>query len=105
MKLCPERSIQNISYKAIDSNEKKKKLSSLLEKEIFSELPFYYKRNVFSFLNQMDRNLEKKNIGAEEIRSACLEVLYNFMPLYQAQTKNPYQSYFYILFRFSLLFF
>ena len=92
MKLCPERSIQNLSYKAIDSEDKKRKLSPILEKENFSELPFYYKRNLFTFLNQMDRNLEKKEISAEQIRATCLEVLYNFMPYSQAKEGNPTQG-------------
>ena len=66
--------------KSFDSKLKKSKFTSLLNKDIFSDLPFFYKKCVFSFFNNLDRELEGKAKTEEEIRNAVFKVILTLSP-------------------------
>lgn len=72
--------IRNLSVRSIDSELKKHKFTSLLDKDIFEELPFFYKKCVYSLFNNLDRNLEGKKINPDEINKAIFKVLMTLSP-------------------------
>ena len=72
--------MKNLNLKSLGMVEKTKKLSSILDLEQFSEFPFFYKRNIFAFLNHLDRELDQDLKNSEEIKASCLKVLYSLSP-------------------------
>ena len=78
--LNTKNAIKNLSIRSKDSKIKRLKFISLLDKDIFSELPFFYKKCLFSFFNNLDRELEGKNQTETEIKNAIFKVIMTISP-------------------------
>jgi hypothetical protein len=70
----------NLSKRSLDSTLKKSKFASLLNKDIFEELPFFYKKSVFTFLNNLDREMDGKPFTNELLNKSLLKVILTISP-------------------------
>jgi hypothetical protein len=79
-RLNTENAIKNLSMRSLDSTLKKTKFTSLLDKDIFSEMPFFYKKCVFNFFNNLDREMEGKSFSNDLMNQSTLNVLQTLSP-------------------------
>lgn len=63
------------SHKKIQNFDEEGSLASILDEESFTELPFFYKKNIHKFLSQMDKQLNSKNNEFESLKHICVESL------------------------------